>query len=193
MIRNHVCLFTNFKGFAKRVFSTVSLEISPVLSQMDEEVTISAKNLVPNSRVKLETRLTKSSERFDFSSSNLYAVTEQGSVSTACQAPLADSSYQGCHRSGPLWSLRPLPGHKYRLWPQDISHPLTYELTLSDAASGEILARTSAVKTFLASGVRRVVVKEGSLRGVLFLPPEPGPAVITIYGGVMNNQVPEDR
>lgn len=39
----------------------------------------------------------------------------------------------------------------------------------------------------------RVVVREGPLRGVLFLPPKPGPAIITIYGGVNNGHVPEDR
>ena len=36
-------------------------------------------------------------------------------------------------------------------------------------------------------------IREGALRGVLFLPPEPGPAVITIYGGVNNGRVPEVR
>ena len=38
-----------------------------------------------------------------------------------------------------------------------------------------------------------VKVREGPLRGVLFLPPNPGPAVITIYGGVNKGKVPEDR
>ena len=41
--------------------------------------------------------------------------------------------------------------------------------------------------------MRRVEVREGPLRGVLFLPPNPGPAVITIYGGVNRGKVPEDR
>ena len=39
----------------------------------------------------------------------------------------------------------------------------------------------------------RVEVSEGPFRGVLFLPPNPGPAVITIYGGVNKGKVPEDR
>ena len=36
-------------------------------------------------------------------------------------------------------------------------------------------------------------MREGPLRGVLFLPPEPGPAVITLYGGVNGDNVPETR
>ena len=36
-------------------------------------------------------------------------------------------------------------------------------------------------------------MREGAVRGVLFLPPQPGPGVITIYGTVNNGQVPEDR
>ena len=179
--------------FPRRNLSTVSLDISPKFSLMDEEVTISAKNLIPKSLVKLETRLAKFDERFCFVSSNLYEVGDHGSISTGSEAPLPTSSYQGCHRSGPLWSVQSLPGHKPRLWPQNIEDPLTYELTLIDAASDEVLARGSAVKSFVAAGVRRVEVREGPLRGVLFLPPEPGPAVITINGGATNNRVPEDR
>ena len=179
--------------FPRRTLSTATLDISPKFSLMDEEVTISAKNLIPKSLVKLETRLAKFDERFCFVSSNFYEVGDHGSISTASDTSLPNSSYQGCHRSGPLWSVQSLPGHKPRLWPLNIEDPLTYELTLTDAASDEVLATGSAVKSFVAAGVRRVVVREGPLRGVLFLPPEPGPAVITINGGAMNNRVPEDR
>ena len=128
-----------------------------------------------------------------FQFSNFYTVCGDGSFSSVSSAPLVPSSYHGCHRSGPLWSVQSLPGHKPRLWPQSIGTHLTYELTLCDAASDEVLTRASAVKSFLAAGVKRVVVREGCIRGVLFLPPEPGPAVITIYGGASNNRVPEDR
>ena len=191
--RNLTCLYTNILSCTRRKFSTVSLDILPKFSPMDEEVTISAKNLLPQSIVKLETRLAKPDERFNFVSSNLYKVDDSGSISTVSDAPLPSSSYQGCYGSGPLWSVQALPGHKPRLWPKNIGDPLTYELTLRDPASDEVLVRGSAVKSFVASGVKRVVVREGPLRGVLFLPPEPGPAVITINGGAMNNQVPEDR
>ena len=193
IIRNQKTLYTNLLCYTRRNFSTASLDILPKFSLMDEEVTIYAKNLIPQSVVKLETRLTKSDERFNFVSSNFYQVCKDGSFSSVSEAPLPPSSYQGCHRSGPLWSVQSLPGHKPRLWPQNIGTHLTYELTLSDANSDEVLTRASAVKTFLASGVKRVVVREGRIRGVLFLPPEPGPAVITIYGGASNNRVPEDR
>ena len=179
--------------FPRRTLSTATLDISPKFSLMDEEVTISAKNLIPKSLVKLETRLAKFDERFCFVSSNFYEVGDHGSISTASDTSLPTSAYQGCHRSGPLWSVQSLPSHKPRLWPLNIEDPLTYELTLTDAASDEVLATGSAVKSFVGAGVRRVAVREGHIRGVLFLPPEPGPAVITINGGAMNNRVPEDR
>ena len=89
--------------------------------------------------------------------------------------------------------MQAIPGSRPRLWPDDIKKPLQYELSLSCPQSGEILARARAEKYFLSQSVRRLEVRQGPVRGVLFLPPRPGPAIITMYGGTNRGQVPEDR
>ena len=169
------------------------LSVSPASSLLDQEVTVAGTGLVAGSQVRLETRLEDREQGFQFQSVCDYETDDRGVFSTASQAPLPGSQYQGLHRSGPLWSLQASPGSRPRLWPDDIRRPLQYELSLSCPHSGEILARARAEKYFLTETVRRVVVRQGPIRAVLFLPPNPGPAVITMYGGTNKGQVPEDR
>ena len=177
----------------RRFLSSARVRVSHDLSLLDQEVTVSGEGLQPRTTVKLVTRLENPGERFRFQSTCFFRTDDRGSFSTSASAPLAGSSYAGVHGSGPLWSVQAAAGHRARLWPGDITQPLTYSLTLSDGSSDSVLAATSTVKTFVGPGVRRRVVREGAVRGVLFLPPQPGPGVITIYGTVNNGQVPEDR
>ena len=159
---NRICLASEFL-YSRRNSSHVSLNISPQFSLLDEEVTITATSLRPRSVVKLETRLVNPEERFSFASSSSFRVGEHGSLSTADDAPLEDSSYQGAHGSGPLWSVQSLPGFRPRLWPRNIEDKLTYEITLSEAGTEEVLASGQTVKSYVGPGVMRVVVREGSL------------------------------
>ena len=85
------------------------------------------------------------------------------------------------------------PGSKLRLWPEDIRKPLQYQFSLSYPDTDQIISTAEATKTFVSEGVRREEVRDGDLRGTLFLPSSPGPAVITIYGGVNKGVVPQDR
>ena len=71
--------------------------------------------------------------------------------------------------------------------------PLQYSFVLKHRGTGELLAKDQISKSFVSPGVKRIPVKEGRIRGTLFLPPAPGPAIITLYGGVYRGQVPEDR
>ena len=173
--------------------SLASLLVEPASSLLDEEVTVSGCQLEPGSEVRLETLLKDREQLFHFQSVCHYQTDDSGEFSTARQPPLPASQYRGLHRSGPLWSLQPCPGSRPRLWPEDIRKALQYQLSLSCPQSGQVLATARAEKYFLSQAVRRVEVREGPLRAVLFLPPNPGPAVITIYGGVNRGRVPEDR
>ena len=136
----------------KLLFS--SLSVYPDVSLIDEEVTIIGNQLVPGTTVKLETSLVDTQERFNFHSSSLYKVGNDGVINTAEDAPLGDSSYQGVHRSGPLWSVRSKPKHKSQLWPVDVTRPLQYQLTLSDVSSQTVISRASATKSFINKDVR---------------------------------------
>ena len=71
--------------------------------------------------------------------------------------------------------------------------PLQYNFVLKDRQTGEVLATEQITKSFVNDDVRRITVKTGRIRGTLFLPPKPGPGIITLYGGVNKGKVPEDR
>jgi len=82
----------------------------------------------------------------------------------------------------------------YRFSFKNVTQPLSYELALYEgfyaahmAIAGmevEPLSTASHVRTLLAPGVRRIPVKEGRVRGVLYLPEGPGPhpAVVDMFG-----------
>ena len=117
--------------------------------------------MVHSGQVRLETRLEDREQGFDFKSVCDYQTDSRGEFSTASQAPLPGSHYQGLHRSGPLWCLQPSPGSRARLWPEDIRKTLQYQLSLSYGDSQHIIATATAQKTFLADGVRRLEVGPG--------------------------------
>ena len=169
------------------------LSVSPVSSLLDEVVTVAGTGLEAGSQVRLETRLEDREQGFQFKSVCDYQTDSEGVFSTASHLPLPGSQYEGLHRSGPLWSLQASQGSRPRLWPDDIRRPLQYQLSLSCPHSGQILARARAEKYFLTETVRRVEVRQGPIRAVLFLPAKPGPAIITMYGGTNKGHVPEDR
>ena len=170
------------------------LSVIPARSLLEEEVRVVSVGLKPRAPVRLETRLVEREQGFDFKSVCDFETDDCGVFSTDTVSPLA-GDYQGVHTSGPLWSVRPSPGSRTRLWPDHISKSLQYELSLSCRRSGEVICTAAAEKYFLSGGVRRLEVREGRVRGVLFLPPSPtpAPAIITIYGGVNKGKVPEDR
>lgn len=175
----------------KRGFSTV-LKIIPSSSLIDEEVVIQAENLSGKSKVVLESNLISEKERIHFQS-KCYFKTNGQTLSTQTDSPLEGSSYSGIHSSGPLWSMSRMSGYKSRLWPEDIMAKLCYSFVLRDADSDIVIAEAEATKSYVSEDIRRVEIKEGPVHGVLFLPRKQGPGIITIYGGVNNGKVPEDR
>lgn len=60
-------------------------------------------------------------------------------------------------------------------------------ISLEQCVAGTLkeVASTELVRFVMAPGVRRIMVREGRVRGALFLPPGPGPfpAVIDVFGG----------
>ena len=150
-------------------------------------------SLAKNSLVTLETCLKDEEQRIHLKSLCHYKTDEEGLFSSATHPPCHESGYEGLHSSGPIWSMRPQQGSVSRLWPHNISKPLQYSFTLTDTVTGEVLARQGITKSFVSPEVRRITVKTGRIRGTLFLPPNPGPAIITMYGAVNKGQAPEDR
>ena len=90
----------------------------------------------------------------------------------------------GVDPMGLFWSMAPLPDHPQdvRLVIRDVTKPLVINIAVFDghvAPSDDTVAMTSRKplcitevrRTYLAPGVRRIEVREGWVRGTLFLPP----------------------
>ena len=67
----------------------------------------------------------------------------------------------------------------------DKSLECTYQVYQNENETG-LLAEEKIYRDFLKSGVQRISINTGKIRGTLFLPPgnSPHPAVINIYGGL---------
>ena len=85
---------------------------------------------------------------------------------------------------GLFWSMAPLPNHPQdvRLVIRDVTKPLVINIAVFDGhitpSDGTVammslkpMCITEVQRTFLAPGVRRIEVREGRVRGTLFLPP----------------------
>ena len=88
------------------------LQVTPASSLFDTELTIMGRSLKPGTEVSLETRLEDRAQNFDFKSVSQFRTGREGRFSTDVDSPLAASSYEGVHRSGPLWSVQRCPGAK---------------------------------------------------------------------------------
>lgn len=70
----------------------------------------------------------------------------------------------------PFWTMTPLPGSDERFCSTRVEGGL--DCAVSVGCDGRVVAETSFRRQAMAPGVRRVPVKEGRVRGTLFLPPE---------------------
>ncbi|KAL9979722.1 hypothetical protein ACROYT_G017425 [Oculina patagonica] len=102
-------------------------------------------------------------------------------------------SYSGVSPMGLLWSMKPAPGQRKgtRLMKSDVTKPYNIVLNCFDGhvtpkeSSLQPLSSVTFQKWYMADGVKRIPVREGRIRGTLFLPPGDGPfpGVIEMLGG----------
>ena len=84
---------------------------------------------------------------------------------------------------GLLWAMKPEKGSKsgVRLSKKDVTVPFDVNLTVidghhdiavhTDISERNVLCKMSHPRTYMGAGVRRLLVREGRLRGALYLPP----------------------
>ena len=161
-----------------------SVNVNPPASLIDEKNHIQVRGLVPRENVTLRAKVTgDSGERF--ASFAHYIADEQGKVCVSSQ-PSVGGSYTGVEPMGLLWSMKPSPGQKegIRLLKKDVTKPYIVNLDVFDGhlrlegeqeSVGESLTSATFEKSYMKAGVRRIPVKEGRVRGTLFLPPGDGP------------------
>ena len=160
------------------------IKVRPFVSQIDQIVRISATGLSEKQRVTLRSKLTGDrGERFE--SFAHYIADEQGRVCVSSQ-PSVGGSYTGVEPTGLLWSMKLSPGQRkgIRLLKKDVTKPYIVTLDMFDGhlhlggeqeSVGEPLTSATFEKSYMKAGVRRIPVREGRVRGTLFLPPGDGP------------------
>jgi len=160
--------------------SAQTLEIVPARALVDEVVAIRAKGLQPSEKVTIRAELTDGAEAHWAAHADFVA-DAQGAVDASQQVPVA-GSYKQVLAMGLVWSMMPetkkVSGYvpPRNLGPQEIDFHLLRQGT--EVAAGHLQ------QVPIAEGVRRIPIREGTVRGTLFVPPgaERHPGVLVVGG-----------
>ncbi|CAH2328503.1 acyl-coenzyme A thioesterase 1-like [Pelobates cultripes] len=162
----------------------VSLQVSPGRCVYDEPLAVRAEGLEPGQAVTLHTQLTDEGGE-TFSSRGRYRAGSRGELDLTQSPALEGGSYTGLEPEGPLWALEPRTPHR-RFLRKDVQSPQRVDFSLyrDHEPLGKLLATATQDRTFMGEGVSRHPVREGRVRGSLFLPPGVGPfpGIIEIQG-----------
>lgn len=156
------------------------LTATPASALSDEPVHIRATGLPPLQLVTLAATL-KDEKGHRYQSKAFYRADEAGELDLR-QAPSLGGDYVGVHPMGLFWSLKPERPFG-RLLKRDMSTPFLVTLDLYDSvcvqdpASAQPLASQVVQRWFHRPGTQRVPIREGRVRGALFLPPGERPVV----------------
>ncbi|XP_004471347.1 bile acid-CoA:amino acid N-acyltransferase isoform X2 [Dasypus novemcinctus] len=168
----------------------IQLTATPTSALVDEPVHIRATGLPPNQVVVFEASLIDEKGKL-FQSRAYYRANEAGEVDLEHASALG-GDYVGVHPMGLFWSLKPekIPN---RLMKRDVMNsPFKVQLKLYDSnllilnlLTATPKASLTVERWFTSPGVTRIQVREGRLRGALFLPPGEGPfpGLIDLDGG----------
>ncbi|XP_065541407.1 dynein axonemal light chain 1 isoform X3 [Lathamus discolor] len=168
----------------------VSVAVSPAAALADERVETRVAGLGPGQPVTL--RAVAADERGClFQSCAHYSADGSGEVHLGTDASQG-GDYTGVEPMGLFWSLAPAGMERpyQRLVPRSTGTPMKVEILVHQGHSqpgafpGPVVAKAEVERWFTAPGVRRIRLKEGRVRGSLFLPPGDGPfpGVIDMYG-----------
>ena len=154
----------------------------PKFSLVDKITKINVFRLKPLQKITLAARVVGDSGQV-FDSHAHFIATKHGQVDV-CSQPSVGGSYRGVSAMGLLWSMKPSPGQKkgIRLMKFDVTKPYKVVLDCFDghtdpqeSSSLQPLSSNTFEKGYMADGVKRIPVREGRIRGTLFLPPGDGP------------------
>jgi len=161
----------------------VSVAVTPAAGLADERVDTRVAGLGPGQPVTL--RAVVSDERGClFQSCAHYRADGRGELHLGTDASHG-GNYTGVEPMGLFWSLAPAVMERpyQRLVPRSTGIPMKVEMLVHrghsqpGAIHGPVMAKAEVERWFTAPGVRRIRLKEGGVRGSLFLPPgEWGPA-----------------
>lgn len=168
---------------------TVDVSVRPRDVLVDERFTVRVTGL--GQRQKVTIRSVVEEDGMAFSGCGCFMADEQGCVDVRIH-PSLSGSYTGVDQMGLIWSMRQIPGQRpgLRLTKKDVTSPqdvkfevfsehrcfdTLHEITVSP------LSKTEIYRWYKSKNVKRIPVEVGNIRGMLFVPPGPGP-----FPGVMD-------
>ncbi|XP_018416520.1 PREDICTED: acyl-coenzyme A amino acid N-acyltransferase 1-like [Nanorana parkeri] len=168
----------------------IGLTVSPEVALADEPVKIQAWGLRPQELITLRAWL-KDEKGEIFYSRAFYMTDEEGKVDLE-HTPATGGDFQGVHPMGLFWALKPVTPFLRLLKRDVIGSPFYVHLELYrhleiTPSPKDIPTIIKVVQRWYASPrVQRVQIREGRVRGTLFLPPGEGPfpGVIDIPGRI---------
>lgn len=166
------------------------LTATPASALADEPVHIRVMGLAPLQVVTLMASL-KDEKGNLFQSRAFYRANEAGELDLE-QDPALGGDFVGVHPMGLFWSLKPEKPFGGLLKLEVMNSPFWITLDLYDSVylqkSGVVQPRASleVQRWFSSPGVQRLMIREGRVRGALFLPPGEGPfpGIIDLFGGI---------
>ncbi|XP_035294864.1 acyl-coenzyme A amino acid N-acyltransferase 2 [Cricetulus griseus] len=163
---------------------------TPSNALADEPVSIRATGLPPSQIVTIKATLKDEKENL-FQSKAFYKANKAGEVDLE-RASALGGDYVGVHPMGLFWSLKPKKVFQ-RLLKKDVMNTpflITLDLydyvCLQDSATIKPKASQIVQRWFAGPGVQRKQIREGRVRGALFLPPGEGPfpGILDLFGMV---------
>jgi dienelactone hydrolase len=182
----------------------LSMAVFPQSCLVDDNLNVIIEGLQPLAQYTIAGRLT---EGGIYAASYAHFIADSlGCISTS-KLPSLSGSYQGIDSNGLLWSMDIVPGQKpgRRIMKKDVTKPFEVELSVYPGHINPIVpvhedelilaegTETSEVKPiikqiqhrfYMADDVKRIEIRDGNIRGTLFLPPGDGPfpATIDMFG-----------
>ncbi|CAI5763892.1 acyl-coenzyme A thioesterase 1-like [Podarcis lilfordi] len=167
-----------------------TVSVDPAAGLADQPAKVAVWGLPPLQEVTLRA-LAVNEEGILFDSCAHYQADEQGQVDLSKDRSKG-GDYTGLEPMGLFWSLSPaaMENPYQRLEPRKVKGPMKLEMSVHQGYSqpgaipGQVLAKTNVERRFILPEVRRIRVKDGAVRGSLFLPAGNGPfpGVIDMFG-----------
>ncbi|XP_063816413.1 acyl-coenzyme A amino acid N-acyltransferase 1-like [Pseudophryne corroboree] len=167
----------------------IGLTVTPEISLVDEPVKIQVWGLAPKQVITLRAWL-KDDTGKRFSSVAFYVSDEDGKVDLE-NSPATGGNFHGVCPMGLFWALKSsIPNQRLIKWdvmgsPFYVHLDLYCHLEVNPIPEGPPTATTCVERWYVSPGVKRVPIREGRVRGALFIPPGEGPfpGVIDMFGG----------
>uniref|UniRef100_A0A8C5M3S2 Bile acid-CoA:amino acid N-acyltransferase n=1 Tax=Leptobrachium leishanense TaxID=445787 RepID=A0A8C5M3S2_9ANUR len=167
----------------------IGLAVTPEVALADGPVKIQVWGLPPQRLITLRAWLKDEKGRI-FQSRAFYKTDVEGKVDLD-RTPATGGDFQGVCPMGLFWALKPITPY-LRLMKRDVMGSPFYvhvelylDLNLNPGDNEIPLASKVVERWYVAPGVQRIQIKQGRVRGALFLPPGDGPfpGIIDMFGG----------